>query len=141
MPAGPEAERLLLRSLHELREKTVLVGHRLPLVGVDFSPGGQVIVTANSNNLFFWKSDGSTLNSIDLRPFGTIIGVQWSPRGDQIAVASRDQTRLLSPCSMNELKNILSGDCADKGETHPFTIGTAEKKPGRQNSQRMGNGW
>jgi hypothetical protein len=132
LPPGPEAERVVLWSLRQLREKTVLMGHLLPLVGVDFSPGGQVIVTADSNNLFFWKSDdGSKLNSIDLRPFGPIFGVQWSPRGDQIAVASRDQTRLLSPCSINVLKDILAGDCAGKGETQSFTIGTAGKKAGK----------
>ena len=71
-----------------MREKTVLMGHLLPLIGVDFSPHRLVIVTADANNLFFWKSDDgsklssidlSKLNSIDLRPFGPISGVQWSP--------------------------------------------------------------
>jgi WD40 repeat protein len=139
LPTGPEAERLVLWSLRQLREKTALMGHLLPLVGVDFSPGGQVIVTADANNLFFWESDGSKLssidlsklNSIDLRPFGPISGVQWSPRGDQIAVASRDQTRLLSPCSINELKKILSGDCVGKGETESFIIGDGKNNAGK----------
>ena len=140
LPTGPEAERLLLWSLRQLREKTALMGHRLPLVGADFSRGGQVIVTADANNLFFWKSDDgsklssidlSKLNSIDLRPFGPISGVQWSPRGDQIAVASRDKTRLLFPCSIIELKEILADDCVGEGETQSFIIGDDKKKAGK----------
>ena len=51
---APEAERLLLTSLHELREERVLAReHKQMVNGISYSPDGGVLVTSDPASLLF----------------------------------------------------------------------------------------
>ena len=125
---APEAERLLLTSLHQLREERILAGGHTQMVNsVSFSPGGDALVSSDPQSLLFSnvqdgvsidriglpylqaKSQGEPSNSTSAsqRFEGPIISAQWSPGGDWIAVASRDQTLLFAPCSREELRRLF----------------------------------
>ncbi len=121
----PEAERLLLTSLHQLREERILAGGHAQMVnGVSYSPRGDTLVSSDPQSLLFFnvqdgmpidriglpylqsksQSEPSTSTSASRRFEGPILSALWSPGGKWIAVASRDQTLLFAPCSREELR-------------------------------------
>jgi WD40 repeat protein len=123
---SPEAERLLLTSLHQLREGRILAGGHAQMVNsVSYSPEGDALVSSDPESVLFSRAaDGVAIDRIGLpyleaksesepsrwtstsRRFdGPILSAQWSPGGNWIAVASRDQTLLFAPCSREELRH------------------------------------
>src|SRR5262249_17746108 len=98
---APEAEQLLLTSLHELREERVLAREPRDLNGISYSPDGGMLVRSDSATLVFSNAaSGETVGTIALshppinsQKFnGPFMGVQWSPGRNWIAAGSRDQT-------------------------------------------------
>src|SRR6516165_10679126 len=96
-------ERLLLTSLHQLREERVLTNGNLPITGVSYSPDGKVLLAADQRRLSFWNVetgdridtiDSSYLTRLSSKFEGPLFGAQWSPARNWIAIASRDQTLL-----------------------------------------------
>ncbi len=65
---APEAERLLLTSLHQLREERILAGGHTQMVnGVSFSPGGDALVSSDPQSLLFSNvQDGVSIDRIGL---------------------------------------------------------------------------
>ena len=58
---APEAERLLLTSLHELREERVLAReHRQMVNGISYSPDGAMLVTSDPVSLLFSRAESGT---------------------------------------------------------------------------------
>ena len=124
---APEAERLLLTSLHGLREERLLAReHRQMVNGISYSPNGDMLVTSDPASLLFSNAkNGVPVDTIDLsylpiksqKFMGPFTGAQWSPGGNWIAAGSRDQTLLIAPCSHKELKNQFAA-CADRGRRH-----------------------
>ena len=58
LPEFPESEKLLLTSLHQLRESRVLTGEQKQLVNsVSYSPDGGALVMANPETLRFWNTE------------------------------------------------------------------------------------
>jgi WD40 repeat protein len=123
---APEAERLLLTSLHELREERVLDREQKQMVnGISYSPDGGMLITSDPANLLFRNAaSGDTAATIRLSDpaiksqnfAGPFMGVQWSPAGNWIAVGSREQTLLIAPCSHKELNDrfaICKGKSTD----------------------------
>ncbi len=104
---APEAERLLLTSLHQLREERILAGGHTQMVNsVSFSPGGDALVSSDPQSLLFSnvqdgvpidriglpylqaksQSEPSNSTSTSQRFEGPILSAQWSPGGKWIAV-------------------------------------------------------
>jgi WD40 repeat protein len=109
-------ERLLLTSLHQLREERVLTNGNLPITGVSYSPDGKVLLAADQRRLSFWNVetgdridtiDSSYLTRLSSKFEGPLFGAQWSPARNWIAIASRDQTLLIAPCSRAHLKGYF----------------------------------
>ena len=135
---APEAERLLLTSLHELREERVLAREHRIVNGISYSPDGGMLVTSDSANLVFSNvASGETVGTIALShpPIksqnftGPFMGVQWSPGRNWIAAGSRDQTLLIAPCSYKELKDRFTA-CAGKSEDMVEVLGNAGDRTG-----------
>jgi WD40 repeat protein len=136
---APEAERLLLTSLHELREERVLAReHRQMVNGISYSPDGGMLVTSDPVSLVFSSAaSGETVGTIALShpPIksqnftGPFMSAQWSPGGNWIAAASRDQTLLIAPCSYKELKDRFAA-CAGRSEDMVEVLGKAEDRTG-----------
>ena len=137
-PKLPETERLILRSLHDLRESRILTGQKLNVSGISYSPNGGVLVTADQGNLFFRRSnDGRLIDIMNSSYFeegspkfdGPFFGVQWSPARNWIAIASRDQTLLIAPCSRRELKRLFL-NCSDTDSDMRQVLGSATERAG-----------
>jgi WD40 repeat protein len=135
----PEAERLLLTSLHELREERVLArDHRQMVNGISYSPQGGMLVTSDTASLVFSNAaSGETVGTIalsyppikDQNFTGPFLGAQWSPGGNWIAAGSRDQTLLIAPCSYKELKDRFAV-CAGRSEDMVEVLGNAGDRTG-----------
>ena len=122
---APEAESLLLTSLHQLREERLIAGkHKQMVNSVSYSPDGGVLLTTDPGNVLFsnWR-DGVVVDRFDLsyRPFaeqgfkGPVFGARWSPGQNFLAIYSRDQTLLFAPCSRWELKRYFAA-CANRND-------------------------
>ena len=139
LPEAPEAERLLLTSLHLLREERILAkGHDQMVNGVSYSPDGSVIVSSDPTNLVFTNAkDGTPLDKIELSYLpikrtgfeGPFFGSQWSPGQDWISVYSRDQTLLIAPCSRRELKPEFV-TCEGRDEDVVQVLGKSQDRAG-----------
>ena len=136
---APEAERLLLTSLHELREERVLAReHKQMVNGISYSPDGGVLVTSDPASLLFSDAaSGDTAATVALSDAviksqnfaGPFMGAQWSPGGNWIAAGSRDQTLLIAPCSHKELKDRFAA-CAGRSEDIVQVLGNAGDRTG-----------
>jgi WD40 repeat protein len=135
---APEAERLLLTSLHELRQERVLAREHWNVNGISYSPDGDMLVTSDSATLVFSKAaSGETVGTISLSDpliknenfTGPFMGAQWSPGRNWIAAGSRDQTLLIAPCSHKELKNRFAA-CAGRSEDMVEVLGNTEDRTG-----------
>ena len=136
---APEAEHLLLTSLHQLREERLLGGgHKQMVNGVSYSPDGEVLVTSDPGTVLFWNwRSGLLIDRIELSylPFsdqkfgGPIFGAQWSPGRNWIAIYSREQAMLFAPCSRSEFRDKFV-TCAGKNEDIVQVLGDGKDRVG-----------
>jgi WD40 repeat protein len=143
---APEAERLLMTSLHQLREERILAGGHTQMVNsVSYSPKGDILVSSDPESLLFSNvQDGVPIDRIGLpylqrksqselsdstRFEGPIIKAEWSPGGSWIAVASRDQTVLFAPCSREELRSRFAA-CEERHEDVVQVLGDGANRTG-----------
>jgi len=147
---APEAESLLLTSLHQLREERILAGGHTQMVNsVSFSPKGDTLVSSDPESILFSNvQDGVPIDRIGLpylraksqsepsiststsRTFeGPILSARWSPGGKWIAVGSRDQTLLFAPCSREELRPRFPA-CGGRDEDFVQVLGGGANRTG-----------
>jgi WD40 repeat protein len=113
LPNIPEGERVLYKSLHQLREqRRMLLG---PLSAAAIRPKGDVIADLSPNGyVTFWRAaDGGMLGDYWLpQVSGDVptqtLGLQWSPDGEQFAIGTGDQIALVTPCSRPVLRPLFS---------------------------------
>lgn len=93
-PAAVETEttELLQDLIYEVREINRLVGHDKSVVEVSFSPNGNTIASASSDNTVkLWRPDGSVIATLEGHET-PITSVRWTPQGDRLVTASLDGT-------------------------------------------------
>ncbi|NEQ77808.1 MAG: hypothetical protein F6K23_35210 [Okeania sp. SIO2C9] len=74
------------------RERNRLEGHKDAVNSVAFSPDGEIIATASSDNMVkLWSRHGKLLQTLTGHQ-SSVFGVAFSPDGETIASASRDNT-------------------------------------------------
>lgn len=83
----------LRQAVSRVQERNRLEGHTQNVLGVSFSPDGQMIASASADKTIkLWRSDGSP----HLPPLtghkGAVTSVSFSPSGDLIASGSADKT-------------------------------------------------
>jgi WD40 repeat protein len=141
----PETERLLLTSLHQLREERILAReHRQMVNGLSYSPNGAMLVSSDPASLLFSHAEsgansesGVPVETIPLSYLpiknqhftGPILSAQWSPGGNWIAAGARDQTLLIAPCSHKDLKGLFAG-CAGHDDDIVQVIGSERDRTG-----------
>ena len=95
------AQRALLTALGNLRLRMVLRGHTDVIRAVDWSPGGDLIVTGlHDRTARTWNPDDGAEILVLRGHTDWVRGVAWSPGGDLVATASNDSTaRVWDPLS------------------------------------------
>jgi WD40 repeat protein len=82
-----------------------LKGHKQGVLGVSFSPDGEIVATASvDNTVKLWNSNGILLTTLTGHR-GAVTGVSFSPDGTFLVSASMDQTAILW-----NVKRILNTD-------------------------------
>jgi hypothetical protein len=101
LPDVPEIERVLYRSVRDLQEKRVFETTGIAVLGVTYSPKGDIVAILERDKISFHDSTtGQILDRYDTADLNANWGhFQWSTDGKIIALSSRDQTVLLVPCS------------------------------------------
>ncbi len=139
---APEAERLLLTSLHEQREQTLAHMDHQMVNGIAYSPAGDALVSSDPNGLVFSDpKEGQQIGRIDLSDLADelskanktfnppLFGVQWSPGPTGVVAFSRDQALLIAPCSREPLKRYFDA-CADKDHDIVQVLGDGANRVG-----------
>jgi WD40 repeat protein len=125
LPTLPETERVIFNSLGKPMENRIISG-LARLLGAAFSPEWKAIVAMDSNSLRFWNpNDGALIGTYPLKglPIAPALGrIQWSPKGNWIALGSQGKILLLAPCSHQELKALFPS-CAGKDQDRERLIG------------------
>jgi hypothetical protein len=116
LPNITEIERVMYRSLRQLREK-----RRIRIAGVEtsaISPKGDVIAgLSQAGHVTFWgATDDKMLGDyqLDVSAVG-INGIRWSPNGEQLTIGVEDQLFLVTPCSLAAIR-VLFSSCKQIGE-------------------------
>ena len=148
LPEFPESEKLLLTSLHQLREARVLNGEKQLVSGVSYSPDGTALVSSDPESLRFWNAEnGDPLGKYIPLAYlaksapsfeGPLIGAQWSPGHNWIALGSRDQTILFAPCSREDLRGYFL-TCVDRREDIIQLLGDGIERTGTAKFSADGN--
>nr|MDZ7997706.1 hypothetical protein [Aulosira sp. DedVER01a] len=98
----------LQQGSYEISERNQLVSHINEVVGVNFSPDGQIIASASDDHTIkLWNLDGQILNTLEGHT-DQVWGVSFSPNGQIIASASADKTVRLWNLD-GQLLNTLEG--------------------------------
>jgi WD40 repeat protein len=85
--------------------RRTLKGHKQGVLGVSFSPDGEIVATASvDNTVKLWNSNGILLTTLTGHR-GAVTGVSFSPDGTFLVSASLDQTAILW-----NVKRILNTD-------------------------------
>jgi WD40 repeat protein len=91
-----KVEKVLKIAVYGIKEANIFSGHYGGVLGVKFSPDGEMIASASANNTIkLWKRDGSLLATLDEKHGGhkgTVNAVAFSPDGQLLASASVDNT-------------------------------------------------
>jgi len=95
-------------------EKNTFVGHQDVVNSISYSPDGQLIASASSDNTIkIWQSRGKLVETISGHQ-DSVIDVAFNPQGDLLASASEDNTIKLWNLQ-GELQTTLSGH---RGSVH-----------------------
>jgi WD40 repeat protein len=116
LPNITEHERVIYRSLRQLREKRRI--HTAGLRTAAISPKGDVIAgLSQAGHVTFWRAtDGKVLGDYQLDvPAVRMYGIRWSPNGERLAIGVEDQLFLLTPCSHAAIR-VLFSSCGQIGE-------------------------
>ncbi|MEG4036872.1 AAA-like domain-containing protein [Microcoleus sp. S36b_A4] len=90
---------------HSLQILRTLKGHTQALMGVSFSPDGEIVATASlDNTVKLWNKEGILLRTLAGHT-GIVTGVSFSPDGTFLVSASHDETAILW-----NVKRILNTD-------------------------------
>ncbi|MCA2666608.1 MAG: TIR domain-containing protein [Dolichospermum sp.] len=91
-----DLKEMLKIALYGIKQANIFSGHYGDVLGVKFSPDGEMIASASADNtLKLWKRDGSLLATLDEKRGGhkgSVNAVAFSPDGQLIASASTDNT-------------------------------------------------
>ncbi|NEQ07306.1 MAG: hypothetical protein F6K37_15570 [Moorea sp. SIO4E2] len=84
----------LQQAFYGVRERNRLEGHNDTVNNVSFSPDGELIATASSDNVKIWSKEGKELYTLagKHKHKDEIRSVTFSPDGKLIATASKDKT-------------------------------------------------
>lgn len=103
-----EVNLALQQAVYNVAEKNTFSGHKDVVNSVSYSPNGQLIASASSDNTIkIWGADGK-LHSTLLGHQDSVIDVAFSPQGNLIASAGEDKTVKLWSRD-GRLKNTLNG--------------------------------
>jgi WD40 repeat protein len=140
LPDTAEIKSVLYRSLRDMREKRIFPGFPLGVLGVAYSPKGDHIAILESDKVTFVNgATGELIDRYMVPDFtATYWGIQWSPDGDHFALGSREQTRLISPCSRPSLKPLFPS-CAQSDTDEIVTLGSVDHRAGAVKYSRDGS--
>jgi WD40 repeat protein len=83
---------ILNQAIDQTQEYKTLNGHTAAVIGISFSPDGQLIASASADKTMkLWKPDGTLLTTFQGHN-APIYGLSFSPDGQLIASASADKT-------------------------------------------------
>jgi WD40 repeat protein len=101
---------MLKIAIFGIKQTNIFSGHYGDVLGVKFSPDGEMIASASADNtLKLWKRDGSLLATLDEKRGGhkgSVNAVAFSPDGQLIASASTDNTIKLWKTNGTLLKTL-----------------------------------
>jgi len=83
---------MLRQMLERLKEYNRLEGHGDEVIGVAFSPKGDLIASASEDGIKIWKTDGSLVTTLGGHEDDYFSSVAFSPKGDRIASGDEDGT-------------------------------------------------
>jgi WD domain, G-beta repeat len=139
LPNITENERVIYRSLRQLREKRRIRTAGLRTAAI--SPKGDVIAgLSQAGHVTFWRAtDGKVLGDYQLAvPAVRMYGIRWSPNGEQLAIGVEDQLFLLTPCSHAAIR-VLFSSCGQIGEQDKLQrLGSIEASAGPGKFSRDG---
>ncbi|HAX85894.1 MAG TPA: hypothetical protein DCY91_06380 [Cyanobacteria bacterium UBA11370] len=96
--------------LHNIRERNQLKGHQGVVTSASFSPDGERIVTASSDNTArAWDLKGNLVTELKGHQ-GWVYSASFSPDGERIVTASLDKTARVWWVGKN-LEQLLSRGC------------------------------
>lgn len=139
LPNIPEVERVIYKSLRQLREKRIIRANAISRAAI--RPAGDVIAGLSPKQVTFWRAtDGKVLDDYPL-PMPTPTqawNIRWSPDGEQFAVSSGNQIVLITPCSRPAIRVLFSSCKREEEKDRLRSFGTVEVPAGLGKFSRNG---
>jgi WD40 repeat protein/tetratricopeptide (TPR) repeat protein len=121
-PYVAKAERQLYNAVSQLRERTVLKGHKAVIFHLALSPDGQRLVTASEDKTArLWDINTRKQLAVLLGHKNKVLFAEFSPDGKKVLTASEDRTARLWEANTGKQLKVLLG--------HKGTVRSAKFSP------------